>query len=126
MSENIKVARETLKDTLSRNSVNEEEVHKKRKIAIQNVVQLIDIEDKSEVYHLVKYVLDHSRFYTNPDDIENLKRNVLLSRTFSSKMKTAVHNQGVLNHNQDACYFNDDDEHLMIGNQTYDYEDDYD
>ena len=120
IDENIRIAKESLEDTSIRNSVNEADAILKRKKAIQNVIKLIDTEDKAKVYPLIDYILTHRRFNTNQDDINKLKRAVVMSRTLTRKMKTAVKNQNgcEINFNSDC------DEHLIIGNQTYDYEDD--
>ena len=117
----IQELREMLRDTVEENKwgmkvMNKDDVLKKRSAVIQAVENLIDIEDKGKVWELIKYILDHARFQTNQDDINNLKAKVLNSRTLTAKMKSKINN-GPIKSNYDS------EEARIIGNETYDYED---
>ena len=63
-----------------------------KKNLINNIISIINNEHKSEVWMLISYILDHSRFYTNMDDINNLKAKALQSPNLTDKMKNKINN----------------------------------
>ena len=90
----------------------------KRTAAIQAVMSVIDTEDKGDVWGLISYVLDHGRFYEpNQSDVDELKKRALASTTLTRAMKEKIRTH------VDPRAAHSDDEHLIIGSETYDYED---
>ena len=86
--------------------------------AIAQVVSCIDRHDKAKVWSLIAFVIDHHRFYaTNAVDIAGLKAAAMSASTLTPKMKKRLQSQ------TEAQSNDDNEEHLIIGSETYDYED---
>ena len=101
-------------------AIREAHDEKGMRLQIEQIIHCLtnDDNDKGKVWSLVAYVLDHGRFYkSNVADVDRLKKAVLASPTMTKKMKKIVQAHS------GPKSMHDDDEHLIIGSETYDHED---